>query len=457
MNCSIPETTWSLFLADLCTSLSLRRPGPYSWRTYAPPGRCCFSRNRYQLCSGVGFLTYLQLFSKKFLHISDCLVKLHLVIEKTKAWSEAHNEKTVFRVYIPAGPNSLMLEVAAEDIVKHDVDGPYTFSRFTISDANSGLTIATHADYFTPPYALTDFEPLDSDGDGLSDNLEISIGTDPNIPDSDYDGLNDYDEINFDSDASSYNPATDLNPLSTDTDGDGMSDSWELYWGFDPINDDGATDNDDDTDGLTNFQEYQNNSDPNNSDTDLDGMPDGWEVAYSLNPVFFNSADDIDEDGLVNLQEYQNNTDPNDDDTDDDTILDGPDNCKLTPNPEQVDMDGDDVGDECDNCPNDNNPAQEDSDTDDVGDVCDDCLNTYNPDQSDMDADGKGDECDCLPDLTNDNIVNSKDFGIFALHWLETGCIAPDFCSACDFDKSTVVGIEDVATFAEHWLLCTEQ
>lgn len=38
--------------------------------------------------------------------------------------------------------------------------------------------------------------PLDSDGDGLPDDVEISFGTDPFNEDSDGDGLSDYEEIN---------------------------------------------------------------------------------------------------------------------------------------------------------------------------------------------------------------------------------------------------------------------
>lgn len=152
-------------------------------------------------------------------------------------------------------------------------------------------------------------------------------------------------------------------------------------------------------------------------------------------------------------------------DTDADGIDDDVDNCLSTPNPDQIDTDGDGAGNACDGCPDDPNKTnpgvcgcgipETDTDIDNIPDCTDNCVNTYNPDQYDMDADGKGDECDCLPDLTNNDVVNSEDFGVFALHWLETGCIAPDFCSACDFDKSTAVGIEDLVAIAELWLGCT--
>ncbi len=307
-------------------------------------------------------------------------------------------------VNLPAGPNVLTLEVTAEDIVKHDVNGPYTLSHITLSDANTGLTIAVHPDYNTTAYTVADFEPLDTDGDGLSDNFEISIGTDVNLSDSDFDGLTDYEEISYDSDANSYNPASDLNPLSSDTDTDGMSDGWEMYWGFDPLNDDGTKDDDDDSDGLTNLQEYQNNTEPNNLDTDADGMPDGWEVNFGFNPVLFDSANDYDSDGLTNLQEYQNGTDPNDPDTDDDGIQDGPDNCKLM----------------------------------------------YNPDQSDADGDGIGDTCEA--DISGNNEVNFLDFAMLASRWLDVGC---GDCGGADLDGQEDVDFADLDILAENWLAGT--
>ncbi len=315
---------------------------------------------------------------------------------------------TTGEVNLPAGPNNLTLQVAAEDIVKHDVNGPYTLSNIILSDANTSLTIAAHPDYNTAAYDLNDFEPLDSDYDGLWDITELSIGTDVNEPDSDSDGLTDYNEVAYDGNALTYNPANDLNPLMLDTDNDGMGDGWELLWGMDPLADDGAKDDDWEPDGLTNLQEYQNNTDPNNADTDADGMTDGWEVLYGFNPAY-NDGDgyqDPDGDELVNWLEYKYGTEPNNPDTDGDTIQDGPDNCKAD----------------------------------------------YNPDQSNMDGDDKGDECDCLPDLSNDGIVNLVDFALFGQHWLDGGCAGPDFCNARDFDKNGQVGFTDLDHFANRWL-----
>lgn len=66
----------------------------------------------------------------------------------------------------------------------------------------------------------------DIDGDGLSNDEEVSLGTEPYLTDSDNDGLSDYDEINV------Y--MTD--PLLPDSDGDGVSDAEEInFYATDPV------------------------------------------------------------------------------------------------------------------------------------------------------------------------------------------------------------------------------
>lgn len=66
--------------------------------------------------------------------------------------------------------------------------------------------------------------PGDADGDGLSDQEEITLGTNPGIVDTDGDGLSDYEEVKV------YHTDT-LNP---DTDGDGYLDGQEVRSGYNP-------------------------------------------------------------------------------------------------------------------------------------------------------------------------------------------------------------------------------
>ncbi len=64
----------------------------------------------------------------------------------------------------------------------------------------------------------------DLDSDGLSNALEIALGTDPNDADSDDDGVSDFDELNRDGDPSNYTVGTDSDPNNEDTDGDTLPD-----------------------------------------------------------------------------------------------------------------------------------------------------------------------------------------------------------------------------------------
>ncbi|MBI5221637.1 MAG: hypothetical protein HY979_02435 [Candidatus Magasanikbacteria bacterium] len=72
---------------------------------------------------------------------------------------------------------------------------------------------------------LDEKQKIDSDLDGLSNDEEKNLGTDPNKIDTDGDGITDYDEVKI------YH----TNPLKADTDGDGYSDGAELRRGYNPL------------------------------------------------------------------------------------------------------------------------------------------------------------------------------------------------------------------------------
>lgn len=120
--------------------------------------------------------------------------------------------------------------------------------------------------------ALFLVDPADDDRDGLPNQWEFLYGLNPTNA----------------LDASTRPPGDQLtyllkfryglNPLTPDTDGDGLSDYRELF-------------------------EYGTN--PLMTDTDGDGMLDKWEVDYDLNPRVNDANSDLDLDGLTNLQEYQ--------------------------------------------------------------------------------------------------------------------------------------------------------
>jgi hypothetical protein len=91
-------------------------------------------------------------------------------------------------------------------------------------------------------------ERADSDGDGLTNKIEESLGTDKNNPDSDGDGLSDGAEVNTyktdplvaDSDGDGLGDGSEVNtygtqPLVNDTDGDSVNDGDELREGLDPL------------------------------------------------------------------------------------------------------------------------------------------------------------------------------------------------------------------------------
>lgn len=185
---------------------------------------------------------------------------------------------------------------------------------FTVSNLGSNAALVTATVAFLN----------DIDGDGLSDTLEVSIGTSPYSVDTDGDGLP--DDVELGVGTTPTNPDTDgdtapdywevlhgSNPFIQDTDGDGLLDGAEMTLGTNPINPD--TDEDGLDDGVE-VDTYGTN--PLTVDTDSDGLDDGLEVAIGLNPL----SPDTDMDALSDMFEIVNGLNPNSGDTDGDGLGD---------------------------------------------------------------------------------------------------------------------------------------
>ena len=237
-------------------------------------------------------------------------------------------------------------------------------------DDGDGVDDITESNQGSDPHDKMDLGGLaDSDQDGLSDLVEVMLGTNPSLADSDADGIPDGQEntkatANLDTDNDGK-----INALDSDDDGDGKSTSSE------DANEDGdfnpATNPTDlDGDGIPSYldaMEVVSNEDSDTrpmNDSDGDGISDDIEKGNSEVPV------DSDNDGIPDYLD----TDSDNDGLSDDFEADGDGQSKS-------------------------NNAPIDSDKDGIPDYLD----------SDSDNDGQSDQQESIQDQNNDGLPDYID------------------------------------------------
>ena len=318
------------------------------------------------------------------------------------------------------------------------------------------------------PRGISDPMDIDTDGDGyraqdqflpgsagwLTDGRELyEIGTNPFNIDTDRDGEPDN---------------TDWNPLSGDTDDDGLFDIIEIYSSYE--NETGGWNStlpynaDTDGDGIKDGDEDLNlngrgdpgETNPILNDTDGDRIPDGIEVGYLssdeapikpkiITDPLLNDTDgdglldgeedlningfhdlslnetradmpDTDLDGLNDFEERQRNTDPNDWDSDDDGLADGAEVFTHGTDPANPDTDDDGLTDGFEILLYTTNATNPDSDADKLNDYEEAVTYRTNATNPDTDDDGLTDYeevnvgSDPLnPDTDGDSVRDGED------------------------------------------------
>jgi len=214
---------------------------------------------------------------------------------------------------------------------------------------------------------------LDTDGDGLTDRLELALGLDPTRNDSDGDGLVDGVETNH--------------GLQVDTDHDGLADAIDLDSDGDGIPDSTETVQDTDGDGIANYRDL---------DSDADGFTDLAESAVDTDgdgAGDFLDADS-DGDGVTDSREKAIGTSRTSTDSDGDGI---PDRTEIGSGAQPADTDGDGTPDALDT----------DSDNDGLSDAREVGPNPASP--IDTDHDGRPDYQDTDSDA--DGISDATERG----------------------------------------------
>jgi hypothetical protein len=165
------------------------------------------------------------------------------------------------------GGQPLSFTIPATGAYKFTFDQSTRAYSITRANKTQFSTYQKFADF----YYLTGVASGDFDKDGLTNNQEYDLGTDPTNADSDGDTLSDSTEVNA---------ANATNPLSSDSDNDGLPDWWEVAKGLNPnssVGNNGAL-GDPDTDTFTNKQEFEGQSNPLSAAS----VPANRQVTFSI-------------------------------------------------------------------------------------------------------------------------------------------------------------------------------
>jgi outer membrane protein OmpA-like peptidoglycan-associated protein len=222
---------------------------------------------------------------------------IHFKVEEKPVNASSNAKLEDWAYYIPVGIGA---QFQIDDSKAFEISGGYNYT--TTADVDA-VRKAMDRDKFWNFYlgitAASGGNP-DPDNDGLSNDVEKQLGTDPNKADTDGDGLSDGDEVNVyktnplkaDSDGDGLNDGDEIkvyktDPNKADTDGDGLKDGDEvLKYHTDPLK------VDTDGDGLSDGDEVlKYHTDPLKKDTDGGGIDDGTEIARGTNPL--DPADDM--------------------------------------------------------------------------------------------------------------------------------------------------------------------
>ncbi|MDA3844731.1 MAG: OmpA family protein [Candidatus Kapabacteria bacterium] len=329
-----------------------------------------------------------------------------------------NNANQIYEKNILAIPVGIGFEVYLSDNIVLNARGTYRFVDTDYlddyasagSDNDAFLTFGMGFSY----YIIGD---ADLDKDGLTNDRERALGTDPRNPDTDGEGLLDGEEVDryhtnpllVDTDKDGLNDFDELmkhksNPLNPDSDGDGLNDGQELVRKTDMLkadtDNDGLLDgeevnvhstdpknSDTDEDGLNDGDEFlKYNTNMKSKDSDTDGLEDGAEVkTHKTNPIIADS----DNDGLLDgLEVNQYKTDPIKPDTDEDGLNDGDEVNKYSTDPLKTDSDNDGLNDGDEVRRYKTNPLSDDSDVDGLKDG--DEVNKYKTDPINPDSDNDG-------------------------------------------------------------------